>query len=177
MKYLDDFLSLWPMTTKLVFSIWSEMPWVRGLLKTGNHLADLSSKPFIFYSSMKMFGWSVCALDELYKGATTTDEQIRSKLIDKLYFKEIVLDTIRNEYHEVRWSFTDNGQEAMQLVHCWKPQSQLYFQLCWAWSSSNGALLGLNHVWYLESLMVRFSDQKAQALWERSINGVDLGNR
>ena len=71
------------------------------------------------------------ALDELYKGYGHEDEQIQiPKLIDKLYSKEIVLDTIKKWNITGGGSFTDN--EDMEANHglsiyFGSRQSQLYF--------------------------------------------------
>ncbi|WP_258863024.1 replication initiation factor domain-containing protein [Streptococcus infantis] len=71
------------------------------------------------------------ALDELYKGYGHEEEQIQiPKLIDKLYSKEIVLDTIK------KWNIT--VVDLSQIMKTWKRitglsiyfgsrQSQLYF--------------------------------------------------
>lgn len=62
------------------------------------------------------------ALDELYKGYGHEDEQIQiSKLIDKLYSKEIVLDTIKKWNITGGGSFTDNedmeANHGLSLIH------------------------------------------------------------
>ena len=71
------------------------------------------------------------ALDELYKGYGHEDEHIQiPKLIDKLYAKEIVLDTIRKWNITGGGSFTDNdGMEANHGLSLYfgSRQSQLYF--------------------------------------------------
>ena len=92
------------------------MPWV-GIAsrRQGNHLADLSSKHslFLWRCSRKRLD---IALDELYKGYGHEDEQIQiPKLIDKLYSKEIVLDTIKKWNITGGGSFTDN--EDMEANH------------------------------------------------------------
>ena len=71
------------------------------------------------------------ALDELYKGYGHEEEHVQiPKLIDKLYAKEIVLDTIRKWNITGGGSFTDN--EDMEANHglslyFGSRQSQLYF--------------------------------------------------
>ena len=73
----------------------------------------------------------ISPLDELYKGYGHEDEHIQiPKLIDKLYAKEIVLDTIRKWNITGGGSFTDN--EDMEANHglslyFGSRQSQLYF--------------------------------------------------
>ena len=103
------------------------------------------------------------ALDELYKGYGHEKEHIQiPKLIDKLYAKEIVLDTIKKWNITGGGSFTDN--EDMEANHglslyFGSRQSQLYFKIFGIWNRYE----------------LRFSDQKAQGIVEEYINGVDLG--
>ena len=92
------------------------------------------------------------ALDELYKGYGHEDEQIQiPKLIDKLYSKEIVLDTIKKWNITGGGSFTDN--EDMEANHglsiyFGSRQSQLYFN---------------------------FYEKRYEIARKEYINGVDLG--
>ena len=124
------------------------------------------------------------ALDELYKGYGHEDEQIQiSKLIDKLYSKEIVLDTIKKWNITGGGSFTDN--EDMEANHglsiyFGSRQSQLYFnfyekryEIARMENISLDESLEIFGIWNRYEL--RFSDQKAQGVVEEYINGVDLG--
>lgn len=124
------------------------------------------------------------ALDELYKGYGHEDEQIQiSKLIDKLYSKEIVLDTIKKWNITGGGSFTDN--EDMEANHglsiyFGSRQSQLYFnfyekryEIARMENISLDESLEIFGIWNRYEL--RFSDQKAQGIVEEYINGVDLG--
>ena len=124
------------------------------------------------------------ALDELYKGYGHEDEQIQiPKLIDKLYSKEIVLDTIKKWNITGGGSFTDN--EDMEANHglsiyFGSRQSQLYFnfyekryEIARMENISLDESLEIFSIWNRYEL--RFSDQKAQGIVEEYINGVDLG--
>ena len=124
------------------------------------------------------------ALDELYKGYGHEDEQIQvSKLIDKLYSKEIVLDTIKKWNITGGGSFTDN--EDMETNHglsiyFGSRQSQLYFnfyekryEIARIENISLDEYLEIFGIWNRYEL--RFSDQKAQGVVEEYINGIDLG--
>lgn len=124
------------------------------------------------------------ALDELYKGYGHEDEHIQiPKLIDKLYAKEIVLDTIKKWNITGGGSFTDN--EDMEANHglslyFGSRQSQLYFNFY----EKRYEIARMENISLEESLEIfgiwnryelRFSDQKAQGVVEEYINGVDLG--
>ena len=124
------------------------------------------------------------ALDELYKGYGKEDEQIHiPKLIDKLYAKEIVLNTLRKWNVTGGGSFTDN--EDMEANHglsiyFGSRQSQLYFnfyekryELAQQENISLEESLEIFGIWNRYEL--RFSDHKAQGAIEEYINGVDLG--
>ena len=114
----------------------------------------------------------------------TREEHVQiPKLIEKLYAKEIVLDTIR------KWNIT--GGDPSPITRTWKPitvfpfyfgsrQSQLYFNFYekrYGNRPYGKYLLGriLGDFWYLEPLRTTLSDQKAQGVVEEYINGVDLG--
>ena len=124
------------------------------------------------------------ALDELYKGYGHEEEHIQiPKLIDKLYAKEIVLDTIRKWNITGGGSFTDNAN--MEANHglsrdFGSRQSQLYFNFY----EKRYEIARMENISLEESLEIfgiwnryelRFSDQKAQGVVEEYINGVDLG--
>lgn len=124
------------------------------------------------------------ALDELYKGYGHEEEHIQiPKLIDKLYAKEIVLDTIKKWNITGGGSFTDN--EDMEANHglslyFGSRQSQLYFNFY----EKRYEIARMENISLEESLEIfgiwnryelRFSEQKAQGVVEEYINGVDLG--
>ena len=124
------------------------------------------------------------ALDEIYKGYGHEEEHIQiPKLIDKLYAKEIVLDTLRKWNITGGGSFTDN--EDMEANHglslyFGSRQSQLYFNFY----EKRYDIARIENISLEESLEIfgiwnryelRFSDQKAQGVVEEYINGVDLG--
>ena len=124
------------------------------------------------------------ALDELYKGYGKEDEQIHiPKLIDKLYAKEIVLNTLRKWNVTGGGSFTDN--EDMEANHglsiyFGSRQSQLYlnfyekrYELAQQENISLEESLEIFGIWNRYEL--RFSDHKAQGAIEEYINGIDLG--
>ena len=124
------------------------------------------------------------ALDELYKGYGHEEEHIHiPKLIDKLYAKEIVLDTIRKWNITGGGSFTDNDDmEANHGLSLYfgSRQSQLYFNFY----EKRYEIARMENISLEESLEIfgiwnryelRFSDQKAQGVVEEYINGVDLG--
>lgn len=124
------------------------------------------------------------ALDELYKGYGHDEEHIQiPKLIDKLYAKEIVLDTIRKWNITGGGSFTDNDDmEANHGLSLYfgSRQSQLYFNFY----EKRYEIARMENISLEESLEIfgiwnryelRFSDQKAQGVVEEYINGVDLG--
>ena len=124
------------------------------------------------------------ALDELYKGYGHEEEHIQiPKLIDKLYAKEIVLDTIRKWNITGGGSFTDNDDmEANHGLSLYfgSRQSQLYFNFY----EKRYEIARMENISLEESLEIfgiwnryelRFSDQKAQGVVEEYINGVDLG--
>ena len=123
------------------------------------------------------------ALDELYKGYGHDEEHIQiPKLIDKLYAKEIVLDTIRKWNITGGGSFTDNDDmEANHGLSLYfgSRQSQLYFNFY----EKRYEIARMENISLEESLEIfgiwnryelRFSDQKAQVVVEEYINGVDL---
>ena len=124
------------------------------------------------------------ALDELYKGYGHEDKHIQiPKLIDKLYAKEIVLDTIKKWNITGGGSFTDNdNMEANHGLSLYfgSRQSQLYFNFY----EKRYEIARMENISLEESLEIfgiwnryelRFSDQKAQGVVEEYINGVDLG--
>ena len=124
------------------------------------------------------------ALDEIYKGYGHEEEHIQiPKLIDKLYAKEIVLDTIRKWNITGGGSFTDNDDmEANHGLSLYfgSRQSQLYFNFY----EKRYEIARMENISLEESLEIfgiwnryelRFSDQKAQGVVEEYINGVDLG--
>lgn len=123
------------------------------------------------------------ALDELYKGYGHEEEHIQiPKLIDKLYAKEIVLDTIRKWNITGGGSFTDN--EDMEANHglslyFGSRQSQLYFNFY----EKRYEIARMENISLEESLEIfgiwnryelRFANEKAQLAIEEYINGVDL---
>ena len=126
------------------------------------------------------------ALDELYKGYGHEEEHVQiPKLIDKLYAKEIVLDTLRKWNITGGGSFTDNDDmEANHGLSLYfgSRQSQLYFNFY----EKRYEIARMENISLEESLEIfgiwnryelRFSDQKAQGVVEEYINGVDLGGR
>ena len=124
------------------------------------------------------------ALDELYKGFGKEDQQIHiPKLIEKLYAKEIVLNTFRKWNITGGGSFIDNeDMEANHGLYIYfgSRQSQLYFnfyekryELARQENISLEESLEIFGIWNRYEL--RFSDQKAQGAIEEYINGVDFG--
>lgn len=123
------------------------------------------------------------ALDELYKGYGHEEEHIQiPKLIDKLYAKEIVLDTIRKWNITGGGSFTDNdNMEANHGLSLYfgSRQSQLYFNFY----EKRYEIARMENISLEESLEIfgiwnryelRFANEKAQLAIEEYINGVDL---
>ena len=103
--------------------------------------------------------------------------------MDKLYAKEIVIDTIRKWNITGGGSFTDNDDmEANHGLSLYfgSRQSQLYFNFY----EKRYEIARMENISLEESLEIfgiwnryelRFSDQKAQGVVEEYINGVDLG--
>jgi cro/CI family transcriptional regulator len=124
------------------------------------------------------------ALDELYKGFGKEEQQVHlPKLIEKLYAKEIALNTFRKWNVTGGGSFIDNDDmEANHGLSLYfgSRQSQLYFnfyekryELARQENISLEESLEIFGIWNRYEL--RFSDQKAQGAIEEYINGVDLG--
>ena len=124
------------------------------------------------------------ALDEIYKGYGHEDEHIQiPKLIDKLYAKEIVLDTIRKWNITGGGSFTDNDDmEANHGLSLYfgSRQSQLYFNFY----EKRYEIARMENISLEESLEIfgishryelRFSDQKAQGVAEVNLGEIARG--
>ncbi len=129
-------------------------------------MADLSSRYSVFLQ--RMSGWSVRYRSRWTiwlwsRGRTNSD----LKLIDKLYSKEIVLDTIKKWNITGGGSFTDNEDIANHglSIYFGSRQStlfQLYEKRYEIARMENISWMNPWRFWYLESCYELFSDQKAQ---------------